>query len=251
MATRAGSGSAETGIGFSLATLVLLAGGRQNAVGNYCWHAPKAARVEPARSADRPLEPQPTVMIKNYQVASLSQLITSASTFLDDVPARFGHLSATQLNWQPAPDRWSVAQCLEHLVVANEGYFPIFERALSGEGGRSFWQRLPWLPGLWGRWLIKAVSPVENRKLKAPKIFRPSSSSVDGDIVHRFVDRQNRVIQFLRAAENVEAGRIVIPSPVTGVITYSLLDACRVVVAHEERHLQQAARVTESAQFPG
>jgi len=31
-------------------------------------------------------------------------------------------LGPHQLNWKPAPDVWSVGQCLEHLCVANEVY---------------------------------------------------------------------------------------------------------------------------------
>jgi hypothetical protein len=34
------------------------------------------------------------------------------------------------------------------------------------------------------------------------------------------------------------------------VITYSLLDACRVIVAHEQRHMLQARRVTQLPEFP-
>ncbi len=35
-------------------------------------------------------------------------------------------LSNAQLNWKPAPEKWSIAQCLDHLTVASrefEGYF--------------------------------------------------------------------------------------------------------------------------------
>jgi hypothetical protein len=34
-------------------------------------------------------------------------------------------------------------------------------------------------------------------------------------------------------------------------MTYSLMDAYRVIVVHEQRHFQQAQRVTEEAAFPG
>ena len=32
----------------------------------------------------------------------------------------FGHLSAEQINWKPSADSWSVGQCFEHLIKANE-----------------------------------------------------------------------------------------------------------------------------------
>ena len=66
----------------------------------------------------------------------------------------------------------------------------------------------------------------------------------------RFLAQQDRLIDFLHAFEKVDTARIVIPSPVTAWISYSLLDALRIVVAHERRHLDQARRVVEEAGFP-
>ena len=36
-----------------------------------------------------------------------------------------------QLNWQPAPDSWSVGQCLEHLCITNEAYLPAISQAVN------------------------------------------------------------------------------------------------------------------------
>ena len=29
-------------------------------------------------------------------------------------------LNSSQLNWKPADKKWSIAQCLDHLIVSNE-----------------------------------------------------------------------------------------------------------------------------------
>ena len=49
---------------------------------------------------------------------------------------------------------------------------------------------------------------------------------------------------------NVDAGKIIITFPVVRIITCSFLDACRVIVAHEQRHILQARRVAQLPQFP-
>jgi hypothetical protein len=54
----------------------------------------------------------------------------------------------------------------------------------------------------------------------------------------------------MKATEHLDLGRIIISSPVTPVVTYSLLDAYRVIAVHEARHFQQAKRVTEESGFP-
>jgi hypothetical protein len=180
----------------------------------------------------------------------LSGLVSAANAINEETLAGFGDLTAPQLNWKPGPDQWSVAQCFDHLLTANEAFFPIFEKVLSGEKKTTFWESLPWLPAVWGKMLIKAVAPESKRKLKAPKIFHPSSSRVDGAIIRRFIDQQNQVIMYMRATEDLDLEKIIISSPVTNLITYSLMDAYRIIVNHEQRHLLQAMRVSEMDGFP-
>ena len=182
---------------------------------------------------------------------SLPVLIDVASTVPAQVRAEFGALRADQLNWKPDLDKWSVGQCFDHLIVSNGEYFPIFDRVLQGQKTtNTIWESLPILPRLWGQMLIKSVSPDGARKQKAPKIFTPTTSAVDPGIITRFVDQQDRVVNYLNTITAVDADKIIITSPVARVITYSLLDACRVIVAHEQRHILQATRVTQLPGFP-
>jgi hypothetical protein len=83
------------------------------------------------------------------------------------------------------------------------------------------------------------------RKLKAPKIFQPASSRIDGAIVQRFLDQQEPLIRYMKATAGLDLAKIIITSPVSRLVTYSLLDAYRILVTHERRHLLQARRVVE------
>ena len=55
-------------------------------------------------------------------------------------------LSLEQLNWSPAPGQWSVGQCLDHLLKANQVYLPPIARALDG---RSHAPVQEIAPGVW------------------------------------------------------------------------------------------------------
>jgi len=189
-------------------------------------------------------------MKADYQNLTLPQIYDEVESIAVDAKALFGHLNPEQLNWKASADSWSVAQCLDHLISSNRSYDPVFDRILKGEYRKTFLHRLPLLPGFFGRMMISAVSPDNRRKFKAPAASRPSSSSIDPQIVERFITHQREMLAKMRSVEDREPAEIIITSPFLGVVVYSLLDAFRLMTAHERRHFAQAQRVTQTDRFP-
>src|SRR5215216_3376545 len=185
----------------------------------------------------------------DYQKADLSSLMTAANDVADEARTTFDHLTPTQLNWKPSAERWSVAQCFDHLLTTNKGYFPPIEGVLAGIKP-TFWQRMPGLPGLAGKLLIKSLDPKSTRKIKAPQKFQPAQSDISASVIDDFVDQQTRIVEKMKSTEHLDLEKIIITSPVASAITYSLMDAYRIIVVHERRHFEQAKRVTEEAAFP-
>jgi len=186
----------------------------------------------------------------DYQNLTLSQIFDEGEAIAGDAKTLFGQLNSQQLNWKPAADSWSVAQCLDHLITINREYYPVFERILKGQYRKTLWRRLPFLPAVFGRMMVKALSPNSNQKLKAPGAARPSSSSIDPQIVERFVAQQSETLAQMRSLENIDPAETIITSPFASVVVYSLLDTFRLIVAHERRHFAQAQRVMETDGFP-
>ena len=54
----------------------------------------------------------------------------------------------------------------------------------------------------------------------------------------------------MKATKDLDLEKIKISSPVTNLITYSLMDAYRIIINHEKRHLLQATKVSEMDGFP-
>ena len=162
----------------------------------------------------------------------------------------FGRLSAAQLNWKPSAEQWSVGQCFDHLIVTNRTFFPVMERVAAGTYKGSMWGRVSPLSGFFGRLILKALDPEKGRKTKAPRVFEPAASDVEADVIEQFTRHQGELAGRMRATATADLRRTKVTSPVAAVATYSLLDAYRIVVAHERKHLAQARRVTESAGFP-
>src|SRR4030095_7238298 len=186
----------------------------------------------------------------NATTADLPTLLSEANLVIDNARSWFASLTPIQLNWTPAVERLSCAQFFENLSPANKGYCPLIDDVLSGQKSRTIWQRLPVFPGLWGKLLVKSMDPKTTRKVKAPKKFQPAASEITATIIEDFTEQQARLITKMKATERLEVDRIIIPSPVNGIITYSLLDAYRLIVVHEQRHSLQAKRVSEESSFP-
>jgi hypothetical protein len=189
-------------------------------------------------------------MITDFTKLTLPEILAETEAIAADANRAFGGLNARQLNWKPAADAWSVAQCLEHLMAANHEMFPIMDEAMAGKKRTRFFERLPVLPGLSGKLMVKVVSPDSKQKLKAPRAARPAASAIDAEVVRRFVTHQREIAGRINGLERLNAAQVVMTSPFASFVAYSLLDACRLVVAHERRHLAQARRVMETPGFP-
>jgi DinB superfamily len=161
------------------------------------------------------------------------------------VQAEFSGLDDTQLNRRPAPDKWSIAQCLDHLVVSNETYFPAFESLINGKYRRSFWQVFNPFTNIAGSKGLELLKTGKT-KLRAPKIFEPSKSDEIKNSVACFVAHQQRLGQLFDKLESSGVLQKVISSPLTSMLTLKTCDAINIIIEHESRHYKQALGVKES-----
>jgi hypothetical protein len=185
----------------------------------------------------------------DYTTLPFAQVQTGLDAVAADTQSTFGAFDARQLNWRPDATRWSVAQCFEHLLTANRLMKDAAQAALDGKP-RSVWQRLPVLPGVFGRMLIRSQAPQSTRKFTASPLATPAASDIAPDIVQRFIAQNNELVRWLRGLDESRAARVVMTSPFVSFIVYSVLDGARLVLAHDHRHVEQARRVTQSPGFP-
>ena len=186
----------------------------------------------------------------DYTTLSLADVNTALDELARETEASFGGLTGRQLNWRLDATQWSVAQCFDHLLMANRLMVRAAGEALSNARPRSLWQRLPVVPGVLGRMLIRSQAPGNVRKYTASPKAQPAMSAIAADIIPRFVQHHRETEAWVRALDERDAARAIMTSPFVRVITYSVMDGCRLMVAHDRRHLEQAHRVTRRPEFP-
>jgi uncharacterized damage-inducible protein DinB len=150
------------------------------------------------------------------------------------------NLSPTQLDYQPAPDRWSPAQIVEHLAIV-EGFILIRIDATlkSPQSQQSAWQDRD-------NDLIAATRSRETR-VQAPERALPTGQLPHDELFRKFEANRNRIIEFV-ATTDAPLRKMCSPHPVFGDIDcYQWLLA---VAAHSERHHAQILEVVADRNFP-
>jgi hypothetical protein len=189
--------------------------------------------------------------------ASLVEIPPHLKTILDDLEksdqeARriAGGLSDAQANWQPCEDAWSIAQCLDHLGRANRLYAAALHKAVKEAGVPKTLRPGPIQPGWFSRFFIRTLEPPAKRKLQAPKKIVPVSQISIREALEAFLRSQEAVRTVIRDGAGLDLNRIRFPNPFIGFLRLTVGAGLLVVAAHDRRHLWQAQRVLECAEFP-
>src|SRR5690349_8122032 len=111
--------------------------------------------------------------------ADVIQTLNDCSVLIRENCAK---LSEHQLNWKPMLNVWSVAQCIDHLIVSNTLYFPTLDAIAAGTHRMNFYMKLPIVPSLFSKLLN---SSLRNHKIKTQTspAWEPSQSHISASIV--------------------------------------------------------------------
>jgi len=168
-----------------------------------------------------------------------------------DAKALVSGLRPDQLAWRPAPDRWSIAECLDHLTRMAEAVMPSIDAGIANARARGWLRRGPYRPGPLQRWMLRGTEPPPKVRVRVKESLGPTAGRAPEECVARFFTAQDEIQLRLASASDLDLKRIKIPSPVVSWIRYPLGFAFLFLLAHERRHLWQAWQVRRDPGFPG
>jgi hypothetical protein len=107
-------------------------------------------------------------------------------------------------------------------------------------------------PGWFGRWFIRSyIDPTTQKKrARAPRKAAPVSSRIDRSIGARFIASNDAMRAVMASALDIDVNRVRFRNPYVPVIRFTIGTGLLIVARHNHRHLRQAERVTQLAQFP-
>ena len=166
-----------------------------------------------------------------------------------DAQNLLGDLSDLQFNWQPGADRWSIAQCMDHLVVTGRSSLSNIHRAINEARSKGLFSPGPFRYGLIERWFVRQMEPPATVTFKAPKAYLPSASQPHAEIVASFNSLQEEFLSCFEEANGIDLARTKVSNAASRWFRLSLGQELAFDAAHERRHLWQVRRVKEELDF--
>ncbi|HKM84316.1 MAG TPA: DinB family protein [Candidatus Acidoferrum sp.] len=162
------------------------------------------------------------------------------STKKDVLDATTG-LSPAQWNFKPAPDRWSIAECMEHIAAAEDF---IRDNIVNGV------MKAPPVPGRDVAAIDAAILeniPARKNKVQAPEAIKPTNrfGSPEGSIKH-FVESRAITEDFLKTTPGLRDHAADSPSGAK----WDAYEFILLIAAHSERHTNQIKEVKADPNYP-
>jgi hypothetical protein len=152
-------------------------------------------------------------------------------------------LSADQLNWKADTSRWSVAQCVEHIALAEAALTMAYQQALKSPADPSKRDSIKYTD----QQIIGFLTD-RSRKFQAPEMLKPIGTFASFQAsLDSFVARRNRNIEFVK---NTQADLRDHCSTFPGVGTVDDYQVILFMVSHSKRHTKQLEEVKASPGFP-
>jgi DinB superfamily len=171
-----------------------------------------------------------TELLEQLQV-DVRQLVLSAN-YLKSIDPEL-------LLQNPAPDKWSVVQVLEHLNSYGRYYLLAIERSLKKDKPAVEFFKPGWL----GNYFTKLMKPGENgivnHKMQSPKDHRPGRGLDIFPVLNSFLEQQLYLLDLLELAKTKNIGSIRTPVSISKFIQLKVGDTFRFLIAHEQRHFVQ------------
>ena len=156
------------------------------------------------------------------------------------IAEEFEKRSFEDLIQRPAPGSWNVLECFQHLNLYGDFYLPEIEKEIRES---KYPPQGVFKSGFLGNYFAQSMLPKE--KLNKMKTFRdkdPIDIDLDTNVVTEFLRQQQQMLYLLRAAAKVDLNKTKVATSISKFIRLSLGDTFRVVVYHNQRHLEQALR---------
>ena len=168
---------------------------------------------------------------------AMSHLHATRKVFLDSIAG----LSDAQWNFKPAADRWSIAECAEHIAVSDDSLFDLMRQTLKSAAA-------PEKKSAVKDEFILRVVPDRSVKAKAPEFLQPKRRWPDREtLIAHFKQSRDRNIAYIQTTEDDLRSHFMDHPLLKTIDAYQVM---LLLSAHCERHTAQIEEVKADPGYP-
>ena len=179
-------------------------------------------------------------LVQGERDRAMSHLHATRKFFLDSV----ANLTAAQWNFKAAPDRWSIAECAEHIAVSEDSLFDLVTKKIMVAPPSA---SVPTNQKEIDEPLLKRLVD-RSEKAQAPEFLQPKRRWTDmAELVSHFKGSRDRTIAYVQSTPDNLRSHLA-PHP-----AFKQLDAYQwilVIAGHSERHTLQINEVKQQPGYP-
>jgi uncharacterized damage-inducible protein DinB len=187
-----------------------------------------------------PLPAADAVLSKDQRARAIQWLEDSRKEFLAAVDG----LSGEQWNFKPAPDRWSVGEVAEHIMLAEGALFARVEQALAAKPNPDWEKKTAGKSAFLEQGLLNRT-----HKAQAPETIVPKGNFTRAQIMSRYAAERAKTLEFIRKTE-LPLNEHTAEHPFPIFNTLSAYQWVIYIPLHNLRHNQQIAEVKATAGYP-
>jgi len=192
-----------------------------------------AAAAGPVRAADASIT-------KDERQKIVDLLNESKAEFL----AAVTNLSDEQWKWKPAPNRWSVGECAEHIVLSEGALFGKAQEALKNPADPD------WETKTKGKTeFILDVMAARKGRAQAPEEIQPAGKMSRAEIMAKFAEVRGRTLKTVQTVD-VPLKEHLAPHPFPIFNPLNAYQWLLYIPLHNMRHDKQIEEVKATAGFP-
>ncbi|MBI1763019.1 MAG: DinB family protein [Acidobacteria bacterium] len=153
-------------------------------------------------------------------------------------------LSDAQWNWKAAPEKWSVAECVEHIMLAESTLMAQAEKALAAPPNPDWAEKTKGKSEFIENVMVKRLG-----KAQAPEAIVPNGKLPRAELMKRLREARAKTLKFAETTQlPLKAHTAEHPFPVFG--TLNAYQWVIYIPLHNIRHNQQIAEVKANPNFP-
>jgi len=153
-------------------------------------------------------------------------------------------LSDAQWRWKPAPERWSVGECAEHIVLSERMLFSKAKEAIANPADPDWDAKSGPKTAI-----LLSVMAQRKGKATAPEEIVPSGTLPRAEVMRRFAENRERTLKFVEETQ-IPLKEHLAPHPFPIFNPLNAYQWLLYIPLHNMRHDKQIAEVKATEGFP-